>query len=95
MSGFLEKWVAGSALIRSYSPMAMSLEEIIDICQRYQRNKSALQLFSLMRCQLGRHNCDKYLNTLSMKELWFEYMMLLEYKQKWSNDRKRWENIDV
>lgn len=95
MSNFLEKWIAGTTIIKEYSPVAMSLEEIIEICQRYQRSKSAMQLFSLMRCQLNRHNCDKYLNTLSMKELWFEYMMLLEYKKRWNNDKKKWEDIDV
>lgn len=95
MSGFLEKWIAGTNIIRGYSPVAYTLEEILEVCQRYHKHKSALQLFSLMRCQLARHNCDNYLNSLSMKDLWFEYMMLLEYKKTWNNDRKKWEDIDV
>ncbi len=95
MSSFLEKWIAGSSLIKNYSPVAISLEQIIEICQCYHKQKSAIQLFALMRCQLARFNCDKYLNTLSMKELWFTYMMLLEFKKTWNNDKKQWEDINV
>lgn len=95
-NSFNQKWIAAEQIIPSsitFYTLVPTLEDLINECHKKYNKKTALGLFSLMRCQISSLYCDAFLNEQSVQELWLLFYMSSYYNKRWTENKKGWENV--